>query len=129
MSFFAGLLAASGAFAVAVSLAHSIIGERLIFARPNPATETGIDLGQPMFARLFRIFWHFPSLAWSGFGLVPVVMHLLGYDPSNLTWGIAVFFGLSGAANLFATRQAHPGGLLLIAIAGLFLLSMMVARP
>ncbi len=113
-------LAAAAVLAVFVSISHSVIGERLIFSRLRRGEAAGAVLDRPVFRRLFHIFWHFPSVIWTGAAALLATLGLSGENVPLVAVPVTALFVFSGAANLYATRTLHPGGLMLLAVGALF---------
>jgi hypothetical protein len=101
---------------VATGVAHSAIGEvRLL----DPILGSLPHLSEPGYGRrLVRAVWHLPSVIWPMVALAAVVARSQGGDPTLSSLAIAVFL-VSGAGNLLAAQQLHPGGILLLVIAAL----------
>ncbi|MEP3889659.1 MAG: hypothetical protein ABJN69_04280 [Hellea sp.] len=116
------LLLIAGLLSILLGLAHSLLGERLIFKgwRKTPPAiprrhqniiwaswHIGSFLGFGIGGALIWLS-HFPD--WTS-GLAPMLMSLF------------VGFVLSGLIVLYGTRGKHPGWIVLLAIAALTLLS------
>lgn len=103
---------------VLIAMGHSLLSERLHL---RPMRRRAREKGQtdPTWIRLSTLMYHFPSLLW-----VVLAGAMCQLDPGETgTPAILALFGsvyaLSGIGNLWATRRPHPGGLLLLSVAGL----------
>lgn len=104
--------------AVALGIAHSVLGERYIlqrlFRRPDLPTLFGSDL---FTKRTLRFAWHLTSIAWWGIAAAFVA---LGFNSAR--GGVVILagmFALSGIMALAASRGRHLAWVILLAI-GLF---------
>jgi hypothetical protein len=107
--------------ALATGLAHSVLGERLVFRRLRKGGLVPTEAAPPLQARHVRILWatwHLASLfGWAFAGLL--FQLALGHAmTSALVAGAAVFANLGGSLLvLFGTRGRHPGWIALAAVA------------
>lgn len=115
------LLLIAGCLSLVLGLAHSFLGERLIFM--------GWRKAPPTIARRHRNIiwasWHIGSFL--GFGIGGALIWL-SHFPELVTplkpalMSLALGFILSGLIVLYATRGKHPGWIVLLLIAVLTLL-------
>lgn len=112
-------LMAAGLVMVLTGLAHSILGEILIFRRLRTGTIVPLLAPQPLRERHLRILWaswHLVSVL--GFGLAALLMVLAATPdlPSKAALvRIVSAATLAGSGLvLFATRGRHPGWLALL---------------
>lgn len=95
--------------AVIIGLAHSFLGERLIFPRLFRAENLPRLRGSVEYTRsILRWAWHLTSLAWIGFAYLLFVIGA-GHTPSavELSRTISVIFGLTGLIAFVTTRGRH----------------------
>jgi hypothetical protein len=112
-------LAASALLCAATGLAHSFLGERMIFGRSGARPEL-----PARFRGILRASWHATTLL--GFGLAAVMLHHATSSapvPHAVRFGISAATAASSAAVLVWTRGRHPGWIALAAVAGLCLLA------
>jgi hypothetical protein len=116
------LIAASG-LAAALGLAHSVIGEVLIFRawRRDPAVlkQAGLPLRH---TRILWASWHLVTLfGWAFAALLYTAASDVAASPlsASITAAIAIATLAGGILVLAATRGRHPGGIVLLLIAGL----------
>ena len=119
----------AGILTLFLGLAHSVLGELLLFRRlvkdqlPPIAGSKGFTL------RTLRVTWHVPTiLAW-GFGAILLSFSLLSFADNNLEFvkkAMAVSFLISSLIVLFGTKGKHPAWIVLLAIAVLTWLGFML---
>ena len=100
-------LAAIGA--VAAGIAHSYLGERLVFPKLLASENLPRLRGSLDYTRsILRWAWHLTSLAWIAFAYLLFVVGA-GRTPDAVTLSriIAVFFGLTGLVAFVTTRGRH----------------------
>jgi hypothetical protein len=102
---------------VAIGVAHSAIGEKMLLGPLYLEHQTGALRTRPMQA-ILRAVWHLPSLAWALVGLTVFAARLSG-GIGLVSLLAVVFFAVSGLANLAALRRPHIGGILLLCAAAL----------
>ena len=108
--------------AVALGIAHSVLGERYILVRLFRRDNLPKLFGSPEFTtRTLRFAWHITTVAWFGFGAL-----LLHAGRGDLTTSgtlriIGITFILSGLLPLFITRGKHLSWLVLFAVGGIAL--------
>jgi len=114
------LVIAAG-FTIALSAAHSYLGERYIlirlFRRDNlPKLLGGVEFTK----QTLRFAWHITGLAWLGLATLLLLMSSQpggAYRPHARV--IAAVFGLSGVAALVGSRGRHLSWIVFFAIAAL----------
>ncbi len=116
------LLAAAG-LTVALGLAHSALGEVLIFRhwRRDPAALRQAGL-PPRHMRILWASWHLATLFGLAFAAILYAAAMSGTGPAGVlpvTQAIAVATCAGGGLVLAATRGRHPGWIVLLMIAGL----------
>ncbi len=115
-------LVAAAVLALAIGLAHSVLGERYIlirlFRRDLPKLH-----GSPWFTRqTLRFAWHLTTIAWWGFA---IQLGFLARADTSADGGrvtlivIAIVFGLSGLVTLVFSRGKHFAWIVFLAIAAL----------
>jgi hypothetical protein len=109
---------------ILTSLAHSTLSERL-HLRALRLNSSSQGIRGAMGHRLTTLMFHLPSLFW-----IAMAITLLFLDPTRAGdrvafWLYAAIYAGSGVGNFWATRRPHPGGLLLLAIAGLVLITLL----
>lgn len=117
------LLAAAAGLAIATGVAHSVLGERLIFRRLRQASLVPSARAPPLQERHIRILWaswHFVSVL--GWAMAALLWRLAAGTDSGLpahvllnviAWG----FFAGSLLVLVATRGRHPGWIALAAVA------------
>lgn len=116
------LLYLAAFLAVALGIAHSVLGERYILVRLFRRDNLPKLFGSPEFTtRTLRFAWHITTVAWFGFGAL-----LLHAGRGDLTTSgtlriIGITFILSGLLPLFITRGKHLSWLVLFAVGGIAL--------
>jgi hypothetical protein len=116
------LLYLAAFLAVALGIAHSVLGERYIlvrlFRRENLPKLFG---GTEFTTRTLRFAWHITTVAWFGFGALLLHAGRGDLTSSGTLRIIGVTFILSGLLPLFITRGKHLSWLVLFAIGGIAL--------
>ncbi|NBN77090.1 hypothetical protein GWI72_02280 [Microvirga tunisiensis] len=111
------LLIASG-LAVLLAAAHSLLGERLVFARLARRQAGGSTERLPdrHFAAL-RTTWHLTSLL--GLGFAGALFHLAGDTVPDARWLllITLLFAAASVYWIWGTRGRHPGWIVMVLIA------------
>jgi hypothetical protein len=107
---------------VAIGIAHSWIGERLLIGPLlAPDRRSGI-LAASAFARnTLRFAWHVTSIAWWGLGAVLALLATspLGAQGRLIIAAIGATFLITGLITLVASRGRHLAWPVFLAIAGL----------
>ena len=108
---------------VAISLAHSLLGERYVLRRLErldqlPRLVLG---GREMMAALLRFAWHITSIAWLGFAAILVLGAHNALSNQSVAWVIAIIFGFSGSVSLVAGRGRHYSWTVFLAVGGIAL--------
>ncbi|MBJ7575448.1 hypothetical protein [Luteimonas sp. MC1828] len=118
----AGLLYTAAALAVALGVAHSLLGERYILTRLFRRNDLPKLFGSWEFTtQTLRFAWHITTVAWFGFAAL-----LVHAGRGNLTVpGMLQIVGLSfvaaGFLPLLCTRGKHLSWLVLFVIGGIAL--------
>lgn len=119
-------LIAAATLLVFLGLAHSIIGEILIFKNLRQSglipTEGGSHLKQ-RHIRILWATWHVASLL--GWGIAALLFHLSSQDSASdsITQPLIIAMGASGLLVLIATKGKHPGWIVFFLITLLIWLS------
>lgn len=117
-------LLAAGVLMILIGVAHSVIGETLIFRQLRAGTIVPLLAPVPLRERHLRILWanwHLCSVL--GWGLAALLIVIAGspdlptYAPNIRIIAIATLAG--SLLVLYATRGRHPGWLGLLVAAGL----------
>jgi hypothetical protein len=114
-------LLAAAVVAVLVGLAHSMLGEWLIFRKLRKGSVVPDQSAPPLQERNVRILWATWHLA-SAFGvgyaaiLLSLAAHASAPDPGIIR-AIVASFVMGAALVLVATRGRHPGWIGLLAVA------------
>jgi hypothetical protein len=111
-----------GAFlALAVGVAHSVLGERYVLTRLFRRDNLPKLIGGTWFTRrVLRFAWHLTSVAWWGFAAqLAWAGGFFGSDPTvaGLLRVVAVTFGVSALVTLAASRGRHLAWVVFLAIA------------
>lgn len=117
-------LVAAGVVAILVGVAHSVLGELLIFRKLRVGSLIPTQPAPPLESRNVRIIWatwHLASVF--GFGLAAILFALASRPPGADPFAIRVIVGVFLAGSvlvLVATRGKHPGwiGLLAVSVLG-----------
>lgn len=113
---------AAAILTLAVSLAHSWLGERNILIRLFRRQNLPHLFGSDVFTkRTLRFAWHITSVAWCGLAILLLALALLPFDTSALilTKIIAVTFLVSSVVVLIGSRGRHLAWGVFLVIAGL----------
>ena len=113
------LAAAVAILGIAAAIGHSVISERAILGPLFAGERVGILKSRAQRA-IIRAVFHLPSIAWAVLGIAVLVGRLEGGN-RLLDIVAAIIFACSGIGNLIALRRPFPGGLILLAGAGLTL--------
>jgi hypothetical protein len=102
MLFIAALLA------VAVGVAHSVLGERYILIRLFRCAELPKLFGSTSLTiRILRFAWHLTTIAWWGFAAILVLLATRSVSPRNLSIVLAATFVVTGAITFAVSRGRH----------------------
>jgi hypothetical protein len=107
------LVQSAGILALAVSIAHGVLGETKIFARARIEPER--------LRLLLRLVWQGGTVAWISLAILLIVTPKLGSEAAR-NWIIAtsiVTFGFAAVGNAWATRGRHFGWVVMIIVVGL----------
>ncbi|MBV6413778.1 MAG: hypothetical protein OMOMHJEC_01597 [Xanthomonadales bacterium] len=116
------LLYLAAFLAVALGIAHSVLGERYILVRLFRRENLPKLFGSTEFTtRTLRFAWHITTVAWFGFGALLLHAGRGDLTSSGTLRIIGVTFILSGLLPLFITRGKHLSWLVLFAIGGIAL--------
>jgi len=98
----------AAAAAIAIGLAHSILGERYILMRLFRSASLPHLFGGESFTRqTLRFAWHITTVAWFGFAALMVLLARSALTPTAALTVIAVTFLITAAIALFASRGRH----------------------
>jgi hypothetical protein len=93
---------------VALGLAHSYLGERLILIRLFRSSDLPKLFGGTEFTRrTLRFAWHVTSLTWCGIGGLFVLMARGAISNATVAATLSVVFLLSAGVTLVASRGRH----------------------
>ncbi|MFT3664996.1 hypothetical protein [Piscinibacter sp.] len=116
------LLYLAAFLAVALGIAHSVLGERYILVRLFRRDNLPKLFGNTEFTtRTLRFAWHITTVAWFGFGALLLHAGRVDLTTSGTLRIIGVTFILSGLLPLFITRGKHLSWLVLFTIGGIAL--------
>jgi hypothetical protein len=107
------LLLGAGIIAIAVSIAHGVLGETYVFARAT--------IEPPRLRTLLRLVWQAGTIAWIAGGVLLIAAPRMGSDTAR-HWIIVtsvVVFGVAAIGNALATRTIHPGWIGMSAVVAL----------
>ncbi len=117
-------LIAAGVLMILIGIAHSVIGEILIFRQLRAGTIVPLLAPPPLRERHLRVLganWHLTSAL--GWGLAALLMLIaVAPDPSSYALQVRTIAVATLAGSLlvlYATRGRHPGWLGLLVAAGL----------
>lgn len=115
---------AAAALAFATGLAHTVIGELLIFRRMRRGTVVPTFGGNVLGERHFRILWAcWHALTFLGWSMAAMLLLLATAPAGQATRAIAhlIAWGMTASAGivLVGTRGRHPGWLAMALVAGL----------
>jgi hypothetical protein len=114
------LLAVAGALAVALGIAHSVIGERRVVSPLCARAELPPLWGsEALMRRTIRFAWHLTSIAWVGAGALLLAFASRPPDPTARLGAriVAGTFAASAVLALLASRGRHPAWIVCLAIA------------
>jgi hypothetical protein len=115
------LLAAAAATTTLVGLAHSVLGEVMIFQKVRRAGLVPKEAAPPLQSRNIRILWatwHLASIFGVGFSGILIALARSDSPPDTLVMRSLVLSLAASAAMVFgATRGKHPGWIGLLAAA------------
>lgn len=98
----------AAAAAIAIGLAHSILGERYILMRLFRSASLPHLFGGESFTRqTLRFAWHITTVAWFGFAALMVLLARSALTPTAALTVIAVTFLITAAIALVASRGRH----------------------
>lgn len=100
---------------VIVAVAHSVLSERVLLGPLYRERSEGM-LAQKPIRDIIRAVVHMPSMAWAGLA-IGVLFNRMAGGGDILPILAIIIFTISGAMNLIALRKAHPGGIILLAMA------------
>lgn len=115
-------LLAAAVLAVAIGLAHSVLGERYILIRLFRRDLPKLRGSQWFTRQTLRFAWHLTTIAWWGFAFQ------LGFlagafnstEPGRvILLVVAIVFGISGLITLVFSRGKHFAWIVFLAIAAL----------
>lgn len=107
------LVQSAGILAVAVSIAHGLIGETKVFARAR--------IEPPHVRLLLRLVWQAGSVAWLSLAILLIAAPELGSQTAR-HWVIAmcvVTYGFAAVGNAWATRGRHFGWVAMVVVVAL----------
>jgi hypothetical protein len=113
---------AAAILTLAVSLAHSLLGEQNILIRLFRRQNLPHLFGSDVFTkRTLRFAWHITSVSWCGLAVSLLALALLPLDTSALILSkiIAVTFLASSIVVLIGSRGRHLAWVVFLVIAGL----------
>ena len=115
------MLALAGGLTVLLSATHSILGERLVFARLREGggwSEAALKLLAPRRWWAVRASWHLVSVLGAGLAALLLAM---AFGSVNVETTLGVTFLVAAVYWAVATRFGHPAWIVLGAIAALLL--------
>jgi hypothetical protein len=92
-----------------------VLSERVLLGPLYRERREGM-LAQKPTRDIIRAVVHMPSMAWAGLAIGVLVNRMAGGGDVLPVLAI-IIFAVSGAMNLLALRKAHPGGIILLAMA------------
>lgn len=108
--------------AVALGLAHSVLGERYILIRLFRRTDLPRIFGSAGFTRqTLRFAWHITTVAWFGFAALLLQVSRGEVTASSVAQVIGLTSIASGLLPLVITRGRHLSWLVLFVIGGIAL--------
>jgi hypothetical protein len=115
-------LAFAAFLAIAMGVAHSVLGERYILMRLFRRADLPKLFGGTEFtARTLRFAWHVTSIAWFGFAALLLQAGGEGPAGSRVLRIVGLTFIASGILPLACTRGRHLSWLVMFAIGGVAL--------
>lgn len=116
----AALLYLAAFLAVALGVAHSVLGERFILMRLFRRKDLPKLFGSAEFTiRTLRFAWHITTVAWIGFGVLLLHLGRGDLSRSDTLHIIAATCVASGLLPLVITRGKHLSWLVLFVIGGI----------
>jgi len=114
------LLIAAGVLAIALAVAHSVLGERYILRRLFRREDLPKLFGDVKFTKqTLRFAWHLTSVAWCGLASVLFLVEGSPQAGVGAAEVVATTFGVSGAVALVGSRGRHPSWLIFLLITAL----------
>lgn len=112
------LFVAAAVFLIAISLAHSLLGERLMLLPLFQKTSVELSHKKPYMKPMLRFAWHITTIAW--WGLTLVIIDFAGIEnPSHLTVHAIAATSIVTALIIFCfSRRRHFAWIVFLAIAG-----------
>ncbi len=110
-------LAVAGYLALILSLAHSVLGERMVLRRLMAWDGRGADGGKELSEqqrRVLRASWHLVTVF--GLGFAATLLRASGGGFAGTPMVLAVTFLAAALYWVWATRGRHPAWLILMAI-------------
>jgi hypothetical protein len=101
---------------IIVAIAHSVLSERVLLGPLFRERSDGMLASEPT-RNIIRAVFHMPSLAWSALGIA-VFFNRLQEGSDLLPITVIVVLAISGIGNFAALRRPHPGGIILLVMAG-----------
>ncbi len=106
--------------AIALGVAHSVLGEKYILIRLFRRDDLPKLFGSPAFTiRTLRFAWHLTTLAWFGFAALLIHVGRGDLDTAGTLRIIGATFVVSGLLPLLTTRGRHLAWPVFFAIGGL----------
>ncbi|HTF94592.1 MAG TPA: hypothetical protein VL995_00535 [Cellvibrio sp.] len=116
------LLYVAASLCIALSAAHSYLGEKYILIRLFRRENLPKIFGDTRFTqKTLRFAWHITSVAWIGFAALLVHAGREDLTVSGMLRIIGITFMVSGLFPLIATRGRHLAWLVFFAIGGISL--------
>lgn len=117
-----GLLYFAAALAVALGVAHSLVGERYILTRLFRRSDLPkLFGGQEFTTRTWRFAWHITTVAWFGFAALLVHAGRRDLTVPGMLRIIGITFIACGVLPLVLTRDRHLSWVVLFVIGGIAL--------
>lgn len=102
---------------VAISLAHSYLGERYIIVRLLRRENLPKLGGSDVFTKqILRFAWHITSVAWLGLAAILVVLSRAAVTPQPLARVVAVTFLASAVLSGLGSRGRHYSWIVFLAV-------------
>ncbi len=94
--------------AIAIGLAHSILGEKYILVRLFRRDDLPHLFGSDWFTiRTLRFAWHVTTIAWWGFAAIMILLALGRADTTNIAIAVSVTFLVTAAVALIGSKARH----------------------
>ena len=94
--------------AMAIGVAHSILGERYILMRLFKRPDLPHLFGSPEFTvRTLRFAWHITSIAWWGLAAIIILIARDAASPSSLLYVLSATFLLTAIVAAVGSRLRH----------------------